>query len=216
MARPVCTSLDQPPADVDGAVVRVRDQNWQQGLGNGEPLTEPRFVKSWSLDGGATWGIPGPGPQTRVDDPVYGQSPAGELTVYDFRGLIPPGESRDVLFEIAAGTHSRYVRQDGSVAYDVIEWGNQFLNGSPARFIVRVTNDSYPPAPTGPTALQTRSYIVDEVEDWEAGLTNDPPATARLEVIRRIAGDFATGSDTRWAKAANTIVVSLDSAGIPK
>ena len=49
MAKPVCTSLDSPPCDVDGAVVRVRDQNWQQGLGNAESLSAAALARSFAL-----------------------------------------------------------------------------------------------------------------------------------------------------------------------
>ena len=163
MAEPVCRSLDAPPADVDGPRVFARDGNWRQGQGD-DPLTEPLFVKRWSLNHGASFNVEQPPKsQDLAKDPPdpnpAGAMPSG-LQGFDFTGLFPAGVgTMEVLFELWASTHSRYVRQDGSVAYDVREWGGSYLDGSPVRFAVTVTKPvAPPPPPPGPTYDQLRDH----------------------------------------------------------
>jgi hypothetical protein len=73
------------------------------------------------------------------------------------QGILPVDYGRSFQVEVFARTYSRYVHQDGTVAYDGYEYG-RFINGDPAKpalsnVVVPQAVESAP-EPSKPTVLQ--------------------------------------------------------------
>ena len=110
-----------PTVAVTDGVLRVTDTGDFFIVGD-DTLVTHRCLLVRKQGGAPVFGVD-PGKSTPVDRPPPGSGTRDEVAA--FRVALAAGTYE---WFVWGGVHSRYVRADGTVAYDVFEWGNYDLS----------------------------------------------------------------------------------------